>query len=367
MPWERDQEWEVNTEWELKWEVSEDRKGKGKGKGQGNGKGKGIIKQTPGGDDISRAVALQLQEEMYEADLDTEGELERVYWDPEVSPAVSIASDNETVSTKELGGKYDSEHDSNVDMHMADDVDALDGIDLDRNVDMERDGNDEEKEDDEEEDEKEEEDEDEEEEEEEEEEEDVDVDQQLLGESAGGDSIPNTPLPDIPLPNVPLPNVPRPEACPVGSVGEEWTSPRIAEEAMVVAFGLGWGYSHVRFLCSNEFNSGIDYYMRYEVFGFLRVYSLLFIVLWDIAHAVFLQLLACKTPPCDGVGLNKSLKLAEIIGSLHTRLLRPSANFHPFLHWKLHPSRVVENGREDPFPLPQIFMPKEVHLRQLAT
>jgi hypothetical protein len=27
----------------------------------------------------------------------------------------------------------------------------------------------------------------------------------------------------------------------------------------------------------------------------------LFIVLLDIAHAVFLQLLACKEPPCDGV------------------------------------------------------------------
>ena len=27
----------------------------------------------------------------------------------------------------------------------------------------------------------------------------------------------------------------------------------------------------------------------------------LFIVLWDIAHAVFLQLLACEEPPCDGV------------------------------------------------------------------
>jgi hypothetical protein len=27
----------------------------------------------------------------------------------------------------------------------------------------------------------------------------------------------------------------------------------------------------------------------------------LFIVLWDIAQAVFLQLLACKEPPCDGV------------------------------------------------------------------
>jgi len=40
---------------------------------------------------------------------------------------------------------------------------------------------------------------------------DVDVDQQLLIESAGGDS----------LPNVPLPNVPLPEARPECSVGEE--------------------------------------------------------------------------------------------------------------------------------------------------
>ena len=44
-----------------------------KGKGNGNGKGRGIVKQTPGGDDISRAVAVQLQKEMYEADSDTEG------------------------------------------------------------------------------------------------------------------------------------------------------------------------------------------------------------------------------------------------------------------------------------------------------
>ena len=55
------------------------RKGKGKGKGKGNGKGKrngkgtGIVEQSPEGDDISRAIALQLKKEMYEADLDTEG------------------------------------------------------------------------------------------------------------------------------------------------------------------------------------------------------------------------------------------------------------------------------------------------------
>ena len=47
-------------------------KGKGKGKGNGKRKGKGIVKQTPVGDDISRAVALQLQKEMSEADLETE-------------------------------------------------------------------------------------------------------------------------------------------------------------------------------------------------------------------------------------------------------------------------------------------------------
>jgi hypothetical protein len=65
---------------------------------------------------------------------------------------------------------------------------------------------------------------------------DVDVEQQRLGESAGGDGLPDVPLPDIPhpdvplpdvsLPNVPLPNVPLldvplPEPRPDGSVGEE--------------------------------------------------------------------------------------------------------------------------------------------------
>jgi len=45
----------------------------GKGKGNGNSKGKGIVKQTPGGDDISCAIAVELQKEMYEADSDTDG------------------------------------------------------------------------------------------------------------------------------------------------------------------------------------------------------------------------------------------------------------------------------------------------------
>ena len=70
---------------------------------------------------------------------------------------------------------------------------------------------------------------------------DVDAEQQLLGKSAGGDSLPDLPLPDfpfldvplqdVPLPDVSLPDVPLPdvplhdvpllEARTVGSVGEE--------------------------------------------------------------------------------------------------------------------------------------------------
>jgi len=65
---------------------------------------------------------------------------------------------------------------------------------------------------------------------------DVDVEQQLLGQLAGGDGLPDgplpdvrlpdvplpdIPLPDVPLPDVPLPDVPLPEARPDGSVGEE--------------------------------------------------------------------------------------------------------------------------------------------------
>jgi hypothetical protein len=42
-----------------------DWKGTAKGMGKGNGKGKGIVKLTPGGDDIPCAVALKLQKERY--------------------------------------------------------------------------------------------------------------------------------------------------------------------------------------------------------------------------------------------------------------------------------------------------------------
>jgi len=45
---------------------------------------------------------------------------------------------------------------------------------------------------------------------------DVDVDQQLLIQSAGGDNFP-----DVPLPVVSLPGVPLTEACPDGTVGEQ--------------------------------------------------------------------------------------------------------------------------------------------------
>ena len=49
------------------WKATEERKGKG------NGKGKGIVEQTPGRDNISRAMAWQLQKEMYLANSDMEG------------------------------------------------------------------------------------------------------------------------------------------------------------------------------------------------------------------------------------------------------------------------------------------------------
>jgi len=55
-----------------KGKATEDRKGKGNGKGKGKGKWKGIVKNTPGGHDISRAVALKLPNEMSYADFDTE-------------------------------------------------------------------------------------------------------------------------------------------------------------------------------------------------------------------------------------------------------------------------------------------------------
>jgi len=82
---------------------------------------------------------------------------------------------------------------------------------------------------------------------------DVDVDLQLLGESAGGDSLPDIPAPDVPLPVVPLTAV-RPD----DSVGEKCTSPLSAEEAMVIAFILWLGSWFVCFLCCIQFISGTN-------------------------------------------------------------------------------------------------------------
>jgi hypothetical protein len=75
------------------------------------------------------------------------------------------------------------------------------------------------------------------------------VDQQLLGELAGGDILPNVPLPDIPHPDVSLPKAHRDS-----SECKEWASPHVAGEAMVVAFVSGSGSWHVRFLHSNLIN-----------------------------------------------------------------------------------------------------------------
>ena len=48
---------------------------------------------------------------------------------------MSISSDDDTDATKS-DSEYESEHDPHVNMHMEDDVDAPDGVDLDGNVDM---------------------------------------------------------------------------------------------------------------------------------------------------------------------------------------------------------------------------------------
>ena len=259
---------------------------------------------------------------------------------------MSSSTDDDTNSTKESDGKYDSEHDSDGVKRLQDDVDAPHVVDLDGDVDIERDGYDEEENYTQEEYEKEEEDEDEEDDKDEDDSKehqimgqgemvhaladnvdtmvdnqpitlpekgqvmceytprpepptpspqphtsephprprppethplsglehlglvtpqkprpavptqreaeaagntsDVDVEQQLLGESAGGDGLPDGPLPDVPipdvhlpdvplpdvplpdvpllnvpLPDVPLPDVPLPEARPDGSIGEK--------------------------------------------------------------------------------------------------------------------------------------------------
>jgi hypothetical protein len=54
---------------------------------------------------------------------------------------MSVSSEDDTDST-EPDGEYDSKLDPDVDMCLQDDVYAPDGVDLDGDVDMERDGDD---------------------------------------------------------------------------------------------------------------------------------------------------------------------------------------------------------------------------------
>jgi len=76
---------------------------------------------------------------------DMEGWLERVYLQQEVSPAVSISSDDDTDSNDESEGEYVLEQYSDVVMRMQDDVDPPGGVDSDGDVDMERVGDNQEK------------------------------------------------------------------------------------------------------------------------------------------------------------------------------------------------------------------------------
>jgi hypothetical protein len=105
---------------------------------------------------------------------------------------------------------------------------------------------------------------------------DVDVDQELLAGSASGNSLPDVAIPDIPLPTV---------------VSEESTSPRIAEEAMVVVFGLGSGSCPFRFLCCKLSIPGVKYYTRREVFESLRVH---------VIHSM-MRHLACRLFATPGI------------------------------------------------------------------
>jgi len=50
---------------------------------------------------------------------------------------------------------------------------------------------------------------------------------------------------------------------------------------------------------------------------------------------------------------NKSLKLAECMMGIHTRLLRSSTDFHPCVQCIHYCSCVVDNAREDPCPFPK--------------
>ena len=111
---------------------------------------------------------------------------------------MTISSNDDTDST-ESDGEYDSELHPDVNMRMEDDVDAPDGVDLDGDVDMKRDGDDEEEQDEEEKDDKKEDEEEEEEEVvvDEDEEEDRDEDDDKEPQTIGKGEMVNTSADDV--------------------------------------------------------------------------------------------------------------------------------------------------------------------------
>jgi hypothetical protein len=216
---------------------------------------------------------------------------------------------------------------------------------------------------------------------------DVDMHPQLLFKAAGCDrlrdvplphiTIPDVPLPDVSLHNVPLPHVLFPEAGPDCSVGKELTNPLVGEEEMVVAFGQWSGPCLVGFPCSYQFITVIDYYMHHEVFESLKVYwffgfcfgFISLVVLYSYCYETSHMQCFCNSLRIwNLIVMEWELnKFDERIVNVPTSLRRTISNCHLFQQCIPPSMLAVDNAREDLFQLPQIFMLKEVHLRQLVT
>jgi len=146
---------------------------------------------------------------------------------------------------------------------------------------------------------------------------------------------------------------------------------------MVLAFGLASDSVPFCFLCSDLFIAGIYHYTHRNVFGSVKVYFICgFCIGFRLLVSFYSQYYGTsRMQRCSNSWRVRNLhvmvlrlnRLAESIMSLHTMLLRPGTNSPSVLQYILHSSHVINNAREDPFPLPQIFMPKEAHLRQLVT
>jgi hypothetical protein len=111
-------------------------------------------------------------------------------------------------------------------------------------------------------------------------------------------------------PHVTLPDAPVPVVHLNAFVGDKGIHRPVIEEAIVVVFTFWSGSCDVWFHGSNLLISGIyRYTASREDFGSLSVFSIyefwigfiLIIVLWDNAHGVFLPLMVCKEPQCDGL------------------------------------------------------------------